>query len=81
MPRYQFYVTTEDTTTNLSFEADDIYTVLERFQAFLKVSEFPFVDEVTAVAFDAEDESRDLYYFSDGTAMTAEEIDNQEDAQ
>jgi hypothetical protein len=80
MARYYFQVSDDDGLSkgvSVNFEADDIYTVLERFQAFLKASEFPFVDEVSAVCFDPEDPSQDIHYYSDGTVMTAEELDNQ----
>lgn len=79
MPRYYFQVTNDDeglgSGVNVNFEADDIWDVLERFQAFLKASEFPFVDEIVAVSHDPENDADDLYYFSDGTACTGRELD------
>lgn len=66
----------DEAVTTLTFQADNIFDVLGKFQAFLAASEFPFVDEVTAIHRHDEDESRDIHYFQDGQVLTSADIDD-----
>jgi hypothetical protein len=78
MARYYFQVINDEPNdaVSVTFEADDIWRVLDRFKAFLAAGDFPCIDLVTAVSYDPEDEAKDIHYFSDGDVMLAKEIDN-----
>lgn len=81
-----FYFSTrseEGSNASVGFHADNIFDVLEKFKGFLNAADFPGIDEVIAVSHDQDgNEDDDIYYYSDGTAMTGAEIDaeNNEEA-
>lgn len=63
-------------SSSISFTADDIFAVLEKFRVFLNTADFFEVNEVVAVSHDPEGgDEDDLYYFSDGHVATGAEID------
>jgi hypothetical protein len=69
-------------SSSISFNADDIFAVLEKFRVFLNTADFFEVNEVIAVSHDPEGgDEGDLYYFSDGHAATGAEIDAENNEQ
>lgn len=63
-------------TCAVTFHAEDIHEVLDRFGKFLAAGEFPYVSEVVAVSHDENGiEDEDVYWYPDGTRLTGREID------
>lgn len=63
-------------TCAVTFQAEDIHEVLDRFGKFLAAGEFPYVTDVVAISEDdTGNDAEDVYWYSDGVRLTGREID------